>query len=502
MCSSDLREATYDFKSGGVIEILKQLKLKFEDELEEANKAETAANSAWSLADAAAQDELDAANTAKGKKETLEGDKGQQKAGAEQTLGESIDARNSAKAVLDDTTATCRTRGEEFEDRMKRRAGEVEAMDGAIEALGKAVGTRTKGDQFNDFIQTSFLQKQNDPRAQIVNLLRKAGKKDLVKLADAIAKTEEQPLGSGTFDQIKNMIQKMIFHLMAEQKDEDDHKNWCDKELETTAMMLADKETKRDTLQASIDVLTQEIADLSVKITENQEAVALMQTEIEEETAERQAEKTENMATIKDAQGAQTAVSQAIAVLSEFYKGTGMMEKEAWEFNQMNVRRVKAPPGETAEPEPALFESPYKGSSEGAGVIGMLEGIAENFALMETNAKADETEQQDEYDKWLTDTKIAISEKQQDTQMKEARKERQKEKLVSKTDDFSHNKKELEATVQYEADLQHACVDGDSTYEDRKAARTKEIEALKEAQDILEKAFDEPAGEEEAPPAF
>merc|ERR1719174_2932807 len=268
------------------------------------------------------------------------------------------------------------------------------------------------------------------------------------------------------------MIQKMIFHLMAEQKDEDDHKNWCDKELETTAMMKADKETRRDTLQASIDVLTQEIADLGVKITENREAVSTMQTEIEEETAERQAEKAEKMATIKDAQDAQTAVTQAISVLSDFYKGTGMIEKEAYEFNQMNskVRRVKAPPGETEmpEPNPELFESPYKGSSEGAGVIGMLEGIAENFALMETNAKADETEQQDEYDKWLTGTKIAISEKQQDTQMKEARKERQAEKLVSKTDDFSHNKKELEATVQYEADLQHACVDGDSTYEDRK----------------------------------
>merc|ERR1719389_1086268 len=113
----------------------------------------------------------------------------------------------------------------------------------------------------------------------------------------------------------------MIFHLMAEQKDEDDHKNWCDKELETTAMMKADKETKRDTLQASIDVLTQEIADLDVKITENRESVALMQKEIEEETAERMAEKTENMATIKDAQDAQTAVTQAIAVLEEFYKG-------------------------------------------------------------------------------------------------------------------------------------------------------------------------------------
>merc|ERR1719387_785744 len=228
------------------------------------------------------------------------------------------------------------------------------------------------------------------------------------------------------------MIQKMIFHLMAEQKDEDDHKNWCDKELETTAMMKADKETKRDTLQASIDVLTQEIADLGVKITENREAVSLMQKEIEEETAERQEEKAENAATIKDAQDAQTAVSEAIAVLSDFYKGTGMIEKEDWEeFAQMkaNVRRVKAPPGETKlpEPNPELFESPYKGSSEGAGVIGMLEEIAENFALMETGAKADETEQSDEYEKWMTDTKIAISEKEKDTEMKTSRKERQKE---------------------------------------------------------------------------
>merc|ERR550514_1007281 len=322
-------------------------------------------------------------------------------------------------------------------------------MDKAIEILSKVTGVRTPESKGITLIQIA--KKVNDPRAAIVNLLRKAGNTKqtaaLAKLADKIAALGKQTPGSGTFDQIKNMIEKMVFHLMAEQKDEDDHKNWCDKELETTTMMIEDKETKRDTLQASIDVLTQEIADLEVKITENMDAVSLMQKEIEEETAERQAEKAENMATIKDAQDAQTAVTEAISVLSDFYKGTGMIEKEAYEFNQMNskVRRVKAPPGETEmpEPNPELFESPYKGSSEGSGVIGMLEGIAENFALMETNAKADETEQQDEYDTWLTDTKISISEKQKDTEMKTARMERQKEKLVSKTDDFTHNKKEL-----------------------------------------------------------
>merc|ERR1719301_359810 len=246
---------------------------------------------------------------------------------------------------------------------MKTRADEIEAMGKAIEILSKVTGVRTPESKGISLIQIS--KKIADPKAAIVNLLRKAGSSKqtaaLEKLAEKIAALN-QTSGSGTFDQIKNMIQKMIFHLMAEQKDEDDHKNWCDKELETTAMMKADKETKRDTLQASIDVLTQEIEDLKVKITENQEAVATMQTEIETETEERQAEKAENMATIKDAQDAQTAVSEAIAVLSDFYKGTGMVEKEAWEeFNQMkvNVRRVKAEPGETElpEPNPELFES-------------------------------------------------------------------------------------------------------------------------------------------------
>merc|ERR1719235_2273637 len=160
-------------------------------------------------------------------------------------------------------------------------------MGKAIEILSKATGVRTPESKGITLLEVS--KKISDPRAAIVTLLRKAGNTKqtaaLQKLADKIAALKAEPIGSGTFDQIKNMIEKMIFHLMAEQKDEDDHKNWCDKELETTAMMKEDKETKRDTLQASIDVLTQEIEDLKVKITENREAVSLMQKEIEEETA-------------------------------------------------------------------------------------------------------------------------------------------------------------------------------------------------------------------------
>merc|ERR550537_1577095 len=135
-------------------------------------------------------------------------------------------------------------------------------MGQAIEILGKAVHTRTpesKGIESSSFLQG---QKSVDPRTKIVTLLRKAGKKDLTKLADAIARTEEQPLGSGTFDQIKNMIQKMIFHLMSEQKDEDDHKNWCDTEISKTNKMKEDKEATESALTADINALTTEIDQL------------------------------------------------------------------------------------------------------------------------------------------------------------------------------------------------------------------------------------------------
>ena len=144
----------------------------------------------------------------------------------------------------------CNERKEEYEKRTKTRADEIEAMGKAIEILSKVTGVRTPESKGISLIQIS--KKISDPKAAIVNLLRKAGSSKqtaaLEKLAEKIAALKQTP-GSGTFDQIKNMIQKMIFHLMAEQKDEDDHKNWCDKEIATTTMMIEDKETKRDTLQ-------------------------------------------------------------------------------------------------------------------------------------------------------------------------------------------------------------------------------------------------------------
>ena len=72
-------------------------------------------------------------------------------------------------------------------------------------------------------------------------------------------------------------------------------------------------------------------------------------------------------------------------------------------------------------------------------------------------------------------------------------KSNEKTSLVDNTHGFTKTKQhvadELKATAQYLRDLQPTCVDGDSTYGDRTAARAKEIEALHKAEDILAEAF-------------
>merc|ERR1719269_389039 len=275
------------------------------------------------------------------------GRKGGDLATSKSELQESTEARDTAATVLKTTQDTCTTRASEWKERSSRREGEIEAMKKAISILTEVTGVRTPEDKGVEttFDGTSFIQKTDDPRAKIVNLLRsaasKAKAKDLVKLADRIAQMQGQTPGSGVFAQIKNMIEKMVFRLMKEQKDEDDHKNWCDKELTTTNQTIDEKTTKKEELQTTIDSLNAQIATLEGDIKQNTIDISNMESAIATAVEDRQAESAENKATIKDAQDAQNAVSNAIAVLEDFYKSTGGIPKADWELVQVGVSRLQ-----------------------------------------------------------------------------------------------------------------------------------------------------------------
>merc|ERR1719261_1602673 len=121
------REETYAFKGGDVIEMLKTLKLQFEDQLKELNSAEASAASAHKLADAAKEDEIEAAERAKETKTEVKGAKGSDLATAESTLSEATSNRDADAAVLEETKTLCHDREMEYERRSKTRADEIAA---------------------------------------------------------------------------------------------------------------------------------------------------------------------------------------------------------------------------------------------------------------------------------------------------------------------------------------------------------------------------------------
>merc|ERR1719235_3120600 len=181
---------------------------------------------------------------------------------------------------------------------------------------------------------------------------------------------------------------------------------------------------------------------------------------------------------IKDAQDSQAAITSAIAVLKDFYKESGMIPKEPWEFLQTGDKRdVELPE------KPSTWDSSYTGAADpnsgGEGILTILDETMQKFSKMEADAKvADETDQK-EFDTDMAAKKVETDETNMDSQMKTSKKEGAAATLKSTS-------AELDAVEQYLKDLEPACGTGDSSYEDRKKARADETDALRRAQTILE----------------
>merc|ERR1719218_481799 len=100
---------------------------------------------------------------------------------------------------------------------------------------------------------------------------------------------------------------------------------------------------------------------------------------------------------------------------------------------------------------------------------------------MEAETKSQETSDQQEYDQSMSDNDIEMARRTQENDMKSDEKKRRASKIADLESEKKDTSNELEKTNQYLTDLEPACVSGDSSYEARKGARAKEIDALKKA---------------------
>jgi chromosome segregation ATPase len=468
----------YEFQSQAIVDMLSKLLGKFDDERQALEEAETEAVQSFDMLAADLKNQLDAANSARTEKSEAKAKALQGAADSKGALQDTVTTRDDDMKYTADLTATCEQKSTDFANRQVLRTEEIEAISKAIEILagGAVSGGSAKhfGTEFAQIKHTSLAQLRSDSmnpnQKRVAAYLKSQAKKLNSRVLSVFAtRVEADP-----FKKVKKLVKDLIVKLMEEANAEVEHKGYCDKELATNEHTRKEKTEAVVLLTSEIDELTASIAALAETIEETTKAISELDAAVAEATEIRVAESAKNAETVKDSQGAQIAVAQALSVLNEFYEKAAA----ATSFAQASTK---------AKAEPEIFgDEPYQGmGAESGGVVGMIEVIQSDFARLEAETSAAEAEAKKQYDEFIQDSKVDKVQKTADLDHATSTKQDQEQELQEKKVDLEGTQKELDAALAYFEKLKPTCIGEKESYEDRVAKRKEEIESLQEALRIL-----------------
>merc|ERR1719171_3090033 len=308
-------------------------------------------------------------------------------------------------------------------------------------------------------------------KQQALSFLAQEGK----RLGSSMLVATAIKLGPDPFKKVKVLIQQLIERLLQEMAAEAGHKGFCDTELgkarttrdfehEKTQKLSAEiemLEVKKEQLEESIDTLTKELEDLN--------------SALEKSTKQRADEKEENAMTVKDSTEGLAAIKEAITILKEFYKNAAK--------NAVLVQSDASPIDEEGGVGAGgQAQGAYQGKQTAAeGIIGMLEVIKSDFERSIKQTSEADAEAHKAFVLFDRGSKGSISTKETAKAQAEGDLKTTKINIESAMADLGDSQSLLDDALKAYEELKPQCIDTGMSYEERVAAREKEIEALKKA---------------------
>jgi chromosome segregation ATPase len=413
-------------------------------------------------------------------------------------LGDTGEQIVEDKKFLSDLAANCDTKEKFFQENVKMRGQELQALADTIKVLND-------DDALELFKKTlpgasSFLQiseSTEDMRARALSAIASAETRN-VGVDFIVLSLRGKKAG---FDKVVKLIDDLTAALEKEGQDDADKKEYCAKEFDeaddkkkVTEKQVADHASTIDDLESVPAQLTDEIDALSDGIRDLDKSVA-------EATAQRKEEAAAYGPLMANDATAKELILFAKNRLNKFYNpkqykdpnaemsdedratlaaGGTLAPTEAGGIAGTGIGFVQQLP-----PPPAAIEGYTKKSEESTGVIALMDLLVKDLDKEMLEAKATEKNAQEDYENFMSNAAAKRSKDSQTLSDKEGALADTNARLVEAKDAKAAADRDLMAVEQYISKL-HAECDWLVKYFDlRKEARTDEIEAMQKAKAIL-----------------
>jgi len=456
---------SYAPASGQIFGILKQMKETFESNLSNSQKEEAANQKAYEDLKAAKEEEIAAGQEQIDTKTQELATTDEKLAMSKQDMEDTKAGLASDEEFLMMLKEKCQGSDQEYEERQKMRAME-------IEAVSKALAFLTSDEARDLFSKTlGFLQKKSSSSSK--------RQEEASKLLAGIARKNKNPrlmtlamnVKLDAFTKVKKAIDDMVQQLLKEKQDEIKLNDFCVEAFYQNEMSTERKEREKSDLKKLIQDLEMTIDSLTKAIETLKMEIAEMQTQLKRAGEDREKANKEFQLTVADQRATQKILKQALDVLKGFY------DKKAKAAALMQAKKDGPPP-------PPGFKE-YKKNAASGGVMGMIQGIIDDAKALEAEAVRAEADSQKAYEDFVTETNASIDEKSKDIVNKSEELAKAEEDKVQAETDKENVMLELEQLSNDAADLHKTCDFVQKNFDIRQSARDEEIEGLKKAKAIL-----------------
>jgi len=195
-------------------------------------------------------------------------------------------------------------------ERTAARQVEMKAVGEALQILAdndnKDLFTKSLGDKALSFVQLS-----SAARDRAVRVLERSGSPELLQLA-AVAKRDK-------FPKVIAAIDDLIAGLKVQQKEEVDHKKWCEESFHENEMTTHQKNTTLEGVEAKIADAKNQLEAVAEEMTATQKALAEGLVALQEANADRVEQAQEFQTVVNDQRATQEVLFKVLDKLAKVY---------------------------------------------------------------------------------------------------------------------------------------------------------------------------------------